>query len=92
MSRSQGYHEQGTLNAYNISGAEVQPGDRYGYKVICVIHKLKDDKGNPVFWSVYRGWTSWTDEHVASNGDIVSYEVAKGLFPVVDAVVPNYRM
>lgn len=91
MSRTVDQNEPGTLNAYAVNGDEVQADDRYGYKVICHVHSVKNVDGNPIFWSVYRGYTSWSDQHVAENGDVIPYEAAKLLFPTIDAVVPEYR-
>lgn len=91
MSRSEGKNEPGTLNAYSVNGNEIQADDLYGYKVICHVHSVKDAEGKPVFWSVYRGWTSWSDQHVRDNGDVIPYEAAALLFPTIDVVVPNYR-
>jgi len=76
-------NENGTLNAYNISGNEVQPNDHYGYKIIAVIHSEH-------FWKAYMGLTDWSDEKVASEGDEISHEVARRLFSTIDAVIPNY--
>jgi hypothetical protein len=88
--RTQAYHERGTLHAWDIDGWEVKPNDRFGYKIIAVIHGVTKD-GKPMIWSAYRGYTGQTDEEIASNGDIILYEIAKLLFPTIDAVVPEYR-
>jgi hypothetical protein len=77
-------NENGTLNAYVVGGHEIQPYDNYGYKIIAVIHS-KD------FWTAYMGLTDWSDYAVASGGDTVSYDIARKLFPTIDAVIPNYN-
>jgi hypothetical protein len=89
--RSEGQNEPGTLNAYIVNGNEVQAGDRYGYKIVAVVHDLKDAEGKPVYWSAYRLWTTSSDAAVAANGDIISYETAALLFPTIAAVVPHYQ-
>lgn len=71
--------EDGTLNAYAVHGNEIQPGDRYGYKVVAVIHESWHS------WAAYRGPTAWGDGHVAENGDLVREEVARALFPTLSA-------
>jgi len=83
MRTSEPDFEPGTLNAYVISSNEVLDGDHYGYKVIAVIHE-----GYPA-WSAYQGPTSWSDFKVAQQGDIVSEEIAKLLFP---ALAATYRI
>lgn len=69
--------ETGTLNAYLIEWNEIQPGDRYGYKVVVVIDE------NVPCWRAYRGPTSWTDAHVAANGDSIPEAAARALFPTI---------
>lgn len=82
MRTSEPDFEDGTLNAYQISGAEVKKGDRFGYKVIAVV--------DPVYgWAVYRGPTGWSDERVAAEGDKVSNDVAVSLFPTLAACLGN---
>lgn len=76
-------NEHGTLNAYNISGHEVQTHDRYGYKIIAVVYSEH-------FWKAYRGLTDWSDEKVASQGDEIPHEVARYLFSTINAMIPNY--
>ena len=88
--RTEGYNEPGTLNAYAIEPGEVQPEDRYGYKVVCYVHKVTKN-GRPMFWSVYRLWTTASDAKTASNGDVIPYEAAKILFPSIDAAFKNGR-
>ena len=80
MRTSEPSFEEGTLNPYEVQGDEVQEGDRYGYKLIAVIHVGWSG------WAVYRGPTAWSDEHVAENGDCVSEEAAKALFPTLAAL------
>lgn len=73
----------GTLNAYNISGYEVQPNDRFGYKICAKVW-------NENSWCAFRGLTDWTDEEVVSRGEEVSYEVAKWMFSTIANTIPNY--
>jgi hypothetical protein len=80
MSRtSQPDFEEGTLNAYMVRGNEVQPGDRYGYKIVAVINEGWNG------WAAYRGPTTWSDEKVAANGDAISKEAAEALFSTLAA-------
>lgn len=76
---SQPDFEPGTLNPYLVQAREIAGGDRYGYKVVAVI----DESWNG--WRAYRGPTSWTDQQVADNGDAVSEETARALFPTLAA-------
>lgn len=76
---SQPDFEDGTLNPYLVQGDEIEPGDRYGYKVVAIIHQGWNG------WAAYRGPTTWSDEHVAANGDPVSQEAAEALFPTLAA-------
>jgi hypothetical protein len=66
-----------TLSSYTITGAEIQDGDIYGYKIIAVIH------GDS--WAAYRGSTADKDEDIACNGDKIPYVAAQVLFPTLDA-------
>jgi len=77
-------NENGTMNAYVVSGDEVNPDDRYGYKIVAVIL-------SEYFWAAYMGLTDWSDARCASSGDKVPYEVAQRLFSTIDAVIPNYN-
>lgn len=77
-------NENGTLNAYNVRGNEIKVNDRYGYKIIAVIH-------DEYFWAAYMGLTDWSDDRVAREGDKVSYEIAALLFPTINAIIPNYN-
>jgi hypothetical protein len=81
---SRNYNTNNTLNPYTVNGYEISPHDHYGYKIIAVIHGSD-------FWCAYKGLTDWSDEHVAEGGDAIPYEVAKALFPTIDAVVPSYN-
>jgi len=72
--------ETGTLNAYLIQGNEVQGGDRYGYKIVAVIHEGWSG------WAAYKGPTSWSDAEVAASGDPVSQAAAEALFPTLAAI------
>jgi len=83
MSRNQ--NTNGTLNPYTAGGADIQPGDHFGYKVIAVIHSEH-------FWTAYLGLTDWSDVQIASNGDTLSHKTAALLFPTIDAVIPNYNL
>jgi hypothetical protein len=83
MSRNK--NSTGTLNPYTVSGYEIMEQDRYGYKIVAVVHS-KD------FWTAYRGLTDWSDQHVALEGDTISYETAKLLFPTIAATIPNYNL
>jgi hypothetical protein len=73
-------NSNGTLNSYVASGNDVQNGDRYGYKIIAVVH-------GKLFYSAYRGLTDWPDEKVAQEGDSVPHDIAKILFPVLEALL-----
>lgn len=66
--------EKGTYNPYLVSPAEVQPGERYGYKIVATIYP-----GG--FWRAYKGGTGWTDKEVLDTGDEITKEVAEKLFP-----------
>ena len=74
-------NENGTLNAYVANGMEILPNDRFGYKIVAVVY-------SKYFWAAYR---DWSDSRCADNGDKVSHEVARALFPTIDAVIPNYN-
>lgn len=82
--------EADTLNAYVIQGDEVQPGDRFGYKVILTVDAHVKQ------FRAYMGGTDWSDSHVRSNGDSVNEIVVKALFPTVYASLKSkkylYRM
>ena len=77
-------NENGTINAYIISGDEVKPNDRYGYKIVAVVYGKH-------FWAAYKGLTHWSDERCASDGDKVLYDIASRIFSTIDAVIPNYN-
>jgi len=77
--------ELGTLNAYCIRPDEVQPGDRYGYKVVVVVDNYVPQ------WCAYKGPTSWTDEKVSEYGDALTEKEACVLFPSIAASGRNYR-
>ena len=82
--------EEDTLNAYVIQPDEIQPGDRFGYKVILVV-----DKHIKMFRAYYGG-TEKTDNQIQSNGDSVSEDVVKVLFPTIYEALKSekyfYRM
>jgi hypothetical protein len=77
--------EPGTLNAYAISGGEIHEGDRFGYKVVAVVATGWSA------WAAYKGPTSWSDEQVANEGDIISKEAASALFPTLAASINIYH-
>jgi hypothetical protein len=77
-------NSNGTLNSYVVSPDEVQPEDRYGFKVVAVVYSKN-------FWAAYRCYTDWDDQRVADYGDKLSHEVAALLFPSIDAAIPNYN-
>lgn len=77
------YNDNSTLNAYNISGFEVKPDDRFGYK-ICA--KVWDEHS----WCAFRGLTDWSDERVIASGEKIPYDIAKWLFSTIANVIPNY--
>ena len=77
--------EPGTLNAYLVRPDEVKPGDRYGYKVVVVVDEYVPQ------WRAYKGPTSWTDEHVAFNGDALTEKEACAMFPSIAASGRDYR-
>jgi len=63
-----------TLNPVTVKPNELKDGDKLGFKVIAVI------SANGKLWTAYRGLTHWSDEEVASHGDALSPEIARGLF------------
>lgn len=69
-------NSNGTLNAFMIQGNEIVTEDRYGYKVVAVV-SFK-------FWAAYKGFTDWSDEKVASEGDKLDRKTAALLFPTLD--------
>ncbi len=75
---------QGTLNSRQITGNEVRPNDRFGYKIIAVIYS--DGR-----WCAYRGFTEQTDDEIAAFGDEVLESVARSLFPTIANNVPVYE-
>jgi hypothetical protein len=77
-------NSEGTLNPYEISGGEIQPDDRFGYKVIAVVYSDQE-------WMAYSGYTDWSDEKIAANGDEVFWDVAKYLFSTIANTIPHYR-
>lgn len=77
-------NDEGTLNAYNISGFEIQPNDRFGYKIIACVW----DENS---WCAFMGLTDWTDADVASRGEQIPFEVAKYLFSTIANTIPNYE-
>jgi hypothetical protein len=77
-------NSNGTLLAYSVNGGEVQPGDRYGYKIVAVVYSKN-------FWAAYKGLTDWDDERVADEGDKILHEVAALLFPTINETIPNYN-
>lgn len=76
-------YNNGTLSAYNISSHEIQPEDIFGYKIVA---KIWDDKS----WCAFRGQTDWSDDKVWANGDEISFEVARLLFPTIAHTVAYY--
>jgi hypothetical protein len=78
------YNDNNTLNAYNISGFEIRPNDRYGYKIVAVV--WDEDS-----WCAFRGLTDWDDEYVKASGEEIPYEVAKYLFPTIASNIPTYE-
>jgi hypothetical protein len=85
MRTSEPDFEQGTLNAYQVRPDEVKGGDRFGYKVVAVV-----DEYVPI-WRAYFGPSSWTDDHVARNGDALTEAQAFALFPALAATDRNYH-
>ncbi len=59
-----------------VTPDEIRNGDRFGYKVMAVIHSDQS-------WCAYRGNTEWSDEQIAQNGDEISHQVARELFPTL---------
>ena len=66
-----------TLNPYIVNVYEQQEGDRYGYKIIAVIHRHR-------YWCAYLGPTDWSDQKVADEGRKIEFEKAKRIFPILD--------
>ncbi len=73
-----------TLNPVTLRPIDLRPGDKIGFKVIAVIGHAND-------WAAYRGWTDWTDEQVAAEGDKLSKEAAEALFYAPVAAGMTYR-
>ena len=74
-----GYREvnkNGTMNPYVVSPYQVQPGDRYGYKIVAVIYPSNQ-------WAAYMGLTHWDDDYVANHGDKIIKDIAEKLFPSI---------
>lgn len=76
-------NSEGTLNPYVANGGDIQPNERYGYKIIAVIYPNN-------FWKAYRGLTDWDDRRVATEGDEISQETAVLLFPTIAVVCTWY--
>jgi hypothetical protein len=78
------FNKENTLNSYSITLNEIEVGDRFGYKIIAVVHE--EDS-----WLAYRGLSHWGDSEVAERGDPISYEIAKLLFPTIANSIKYYR-
>jgi hypothetical protein len=64
------YH---SVNPITVIPARLKPGDILAFRVVAVIGNNKD-------WAAYRGYSEWTDEEIARNGDTISKEAAEQLF------------
>jgi len=73
----------GTLNAYTIAPMEIKNKDRFGYKVIAVIH---DDQ----YWCAYRLPTTALDSEWTDFGDAISFAAADALFPTLSSSGRSY--
>lgn len=64
-------------NLYSTSPmaiGQMATGTAAGYKVVAVCGAAND-------WSAYRGHLDWSDEQVCMEGDKLSRDAAKALFP-----------
>jgi len=66
-------------NKYTTRPGEVRPLDAFAVKIVAWAHTTGWS------WAAYYGPSDWTDEEVAKNGDELSENIAKGLFPVLAA-------
>ncbi len=74
------FEEEMSYNPYLVRPNEIEPGDGFGYKIVAV-------RWAPINgWCAFRGPTGWTDAHVAANGDMISEEIARKLFPCFNAL------
>lgn len=64
-------------NLYSTSPLAIRSmevGTAAGYKVVAVVGSADD-------WAAYRAPLDWTDERVCTEGDKLSKEQAKAMFP-----------
>jgi hypothetical protein len=66
-----------TCNPQTVHPHELEAHQRFGYKVVAVVGSTGKD------WAAYCAPTTWPDDEVATNGDKISEEAAKQLFPTL---------
>jgi hypothetical protein len=62
-----------TLNPWELSNVDIKPKDIAGIKVVAI------SWGDT--WAAYRGNTTWDDERIAYEGDVLLKELAERMFP-----------
>ena len=60
-------------NVMNVSPSDVQDYDAFALRVVAVAYP-----GGT--WRAYRGYSHWSDERIAENGDEILKEAAELLF------------
>jgi hypothetical protein len=75
----------GYKNAYTTSPQDVEPSDKFAWKVVAVV-----SFNNAVDWAAYRGPTDWSDDEVAMSGSKLKEGTARGLFPLLSNI--PYRL
>jgi len=73
-----------TQHPGNVIPANLNTGDRLGFKIIAVIGGMGD-------WAAYAGPTNWSDDKVSKVGDKISKEAAEELFYAPRAADLKYR-
>jgi len=71
----------GYKNAYTTSPKDVEPGDKFAWKIVAVV-----SPHNAVDWAAYRGPTNWSDDDVAMSGSKLRESAARYLFPILSNI------
>lgn len=77
-------NENGILDASRIYLDEIQPGDRFGYKITAMVFEGIEG------WCAYRAPLEWSDDRACAEGDEIDERAAKLLFPTLDALGYKY--
>ena len=70
-------------NPKSFVPANIQADDYMAYRVVAVARL-------PQGWTAYKGPSNWTDEQILDEGDKISEEAARGLFPAFDRSGRHY--